>query len=135
MENNNVINNEELRNDLIDQISEGADESVPSDPDMVSENGSGLNAGAIGGGLALAAGIGTGIYFFVKKKVKNAGSVKQFAENKKHEHEFRKEKRSILKDVTPEELEQIKQARKENEDKRSGTPVTTEVETKKTSKK
>ncbi len=136
MENNNVINNEEIRNDLIEQISAEADQVISLDPIEESENEGGMNLGVIGAiaGLGAAAVTG-GVVLY--KKVKS-GAVKQFFEDKKEQRNFKKDVYDVTKQIaTGEDLEKIRQyfAEKAEKTAETSTEQATVVETKKNSKK
>lgn len=135
MENNDVVmTEEEIKQDLIDQVSESA-ESDSYEPEEISEDGNGSKAGVIGLAIGLGAAVVTG-GVILYNKVKS-GAVNQRIEVAKEHRELKKQEREAIKEIKTRSRNDIKAIRhpaKEEPTETSKEPAA-EVETKKTSKK
>lgn len=138
MENNEntvVRTEEEIRQDLMDQMAELA-ENDSCDPAEISEDEGGVNLGLVGG---LVGGVVLGTVGVIKvvKDFKN-GKVQERIDDTKRRFEIKRERRRIIKEIQAEAKEKIKATKhpvKEIPAEATEEPATEPVDSKKTSKK
>lgn len=140
METNSInveVAEDEVRNDLIDQITAEAGDVDPCGSDETPETEGGLNYGLIGGLGALGVGVVTG-GIVLYKKIKS-GAVKQKLEECKEHRKAQKDKRACIKEIKAKYKEDIKQILaapvETSSEVTTETPVVEEVDNKKSSKK